>query len=218
MKSIFTAAALLFTIAAQAQIERQFSAVIEFSGFSAITDSVTTGDIINWSDPLNGGYLPSQIQAGFRVVDAAGRMYRVTALNSSTFSSANVTMDTTLTAGGTSMFIRYTGSTAPTLTEPSAGNYTLAEPAGTKIRGYDWTGNNADTDGTGDIIITITSADGNELYQISQVINQGNDQIADLPTLGINIEQVESAGQIVVTYTGMSGFGASGFTILSQSR
>jgi len=121
-----------------------------------------------------------------------------------------------ITGDATSMFITYEGATPPTLTESSTGVYDLTEAASVLIRGFDWEGNNGDTDGSGDLTLNIVSADGAERWMNIQVINLGNNQIADLPTLGVNIEQTFSAGTTTIVMTGMSGFGASGFRILAR--
>lgn len=78
--------------ASQAQRETQFSVIAFFSNFTAITDSLTTGDVTSWSDPLGGGYLPNQLQIGWWCMDATGRLFRIKTINSTTFSSANLTL------------------------------------------------------------------------------------------------------------------------------
>lgn len=91
MKKIILFLCFLFVaLFAKAQLQKQFSAVCSFSGFTTLTDSTFNGNIDNWSDPLGEGLLPSQIQVGFGIIDGAGKMYRVKAINSTTFASANV--------------------------------------------------------------------------------------------------------------------------------
>jgi len=125
-------------------------------------------------------------------------------------------LSATLTAGSTSCFVRYFGSTIPTLTENSVGNYTLDVPAGTVLHAFDFTGDNS-TLSSGELTLIIDSADGDNLYFSVDIINLGNNQVSDLPALGITITQVlDGTGGNTATFPNMSGFGASGYTILGR--
>lgn len=128
--------------------------------------------------------------------------------------------ETTLTAAGTSMVITYQGSSAPTLGTSAAGVYTLTEPAGTRVLGFDWTGDNGDVDGSGDITLNIVSTDGATRAFTCQILNNGNDEIADLPTLGVIVSQdrTTTPGTNISIFTTMGGFGAPGFTVLARFR
>ncbi len=285
MKNLIIILLMFISVLSFGQAEKRFSAVAEFGSFVAVNDSIWRGSISSWSDPLNEGYLPSQIAVGYMAIDATGKMYRVKVINSTTFSSANLdivelqnstapigagsifnplTYDVippavsnslgitpvvrskidihnavklsagltaaaaaggggttlskdTLTAGGTTMVIRYFGTGTLTLTEPSAGNYTLAIPSGNTPAGFHWTGINTDTDGTGDMTLNIVSSNADDNYGVINIINRGNNQIVDLQALGITIAQNRSsAGTVAYTLTSMSGFGASGFNILAR--
>jgi len=123
---------------------------------------------------------------------------------------------TTLTAGSTTMVIWHFG-TAPTLGSASAGVFTLTIPSGCVASGFDWSGNNASANGSGDMQLTIVSADANNLFYVPAIINKGNNQIANLASLGISIEQSNgTAGTVVATTTSISGFGSSGFLYMGR--
>jgi len=124
----------------------------------------------------------------------------------------------TLTVDGTTMVVTYLGSSPPVLTEPSGGNYNLSVPAGTRIKGFDWDGDNTSTDGSGDLTLVIASADNDNSFLLVQVINGSNDQIADLTALGVVISQGNAvAGEVTLVMTSMSGFGASGFKVMARA-
>ncbi len=123
---------------------------------------------------------------------------------------------TTITAGSSTMVIWHFG-TAPTFTSSAAGVFTLTFPATCVPSGFDWSGNNASTDGSGDMSLTIVSADGHNSFYNPAIINKGNNQVANLASLGISIAQANgTAGTIVATTTSMSGFGASGFVYMGR--
>ena len=68
------------------------------------------------------------------------------------------TLDTLAASGETSMHIRYTGSTAPTLTKTAAGEYTLTIASGTTVTGFVWYGTGGTLTGTNSVKLTITDA------------------------------------------------------------
>jgi len=122
----------------------------------------------------------------------------------------------TLTAGDVSCFVRYTGDSAPTLTENSVGNYTLDITAGCTLRGFDFTGDNTTLSG-GELTLILDSADADLLYFTLDIINLGNNQVSDLPALGITVTQVvDVSGTNTAVFPNMSGFGAAGYTILGR--
>lgn len=90
MKNLFSFLMLLLCLSSFAQTQKRFSAVAQMDGFSVVTDSTFQGDIINWSDALAEGYLPTQIQDGFVIVDAAGNMFEIDTVLTANFGSAEV--------------------------------------------------------------------------------------------------------------------------------
>lgn len=123
---------------------------------------------------------------------------------------------TTLTAGNTTMVIWHFGA-APTLASSAAGVFTLTIPATCVPTGFDWSGNNTSTDGSGDMQLTIVSADTHNLFYVPAIINKANNQLANLASLGIVIAQSNgTAGTIVATTTSMGGFGSSGFVYMGR--
>ena len=82
----------------------------------ASIDATTHSATLNFqSDQLGNGYLANQIQVGHRVVTSTKRQYSITAINSTTFSSASVTLleigNTTAGPNGVAVVYSYDGST-----------------------------------------------------------------------------------------------------------
>lgn len=113
------------------------------------------------------------------------------------------TLDTLSASGETSMRIRYTGSSAPTLSRQSEGNYLLSIPSGTDINGFVWYESGA-TFTSGAIRLTIRDADGESSFGIYRVIQGATgDEIGQLG--GIVIRQTTPlAGDVLVEFPNMS--------------
>jgi len=114
------------------------------------------------------------------------------------------TTDTLTASSETSMRIKYTGSTAPTLAKTAAGEYTLTVAAATDITGFVWYESGATFTGSNSIKLTITDADGETLYGNYTVL-QGStgDEIGQLA--GIVIRQTNPlAGDCLVEVPNMS--------------
>mgnify|MGYP006921315844 CR=1 FL=1 len=118
-------------------------------------------------------------------------------------------------AGETSMRLTYTGASAPTLTKDATGIYRLNVPSGTEVLSANWQANNTNVDISGAITLIVDSAAGNELFANIQFYGLGNNDIANLFTLGIIIDQtIAVAGEVTITMPNVNGFGASGFRAL----
>jgi hypothetical protein len=122
----------------------------------------------------------------------------------------------TLSASGeTTMKLTYTGASAPTLTKDATGIYRLNVPSGTEVLSANWQANNTNVDISGAITLIVDSAAGNELFANIQFYGLGNNDIANLFTLGIIIDQtIAVAGEVTITMPNVNGFGASGFRAL----
>lgn len=122
----------------------------------------------------------------------------------------------TLSASGeTTMKLTYTGSSAPALTKDAAGIYRLNVPSGTEVLSANWQANNTNVDISGAITLIVDSAAGNELFANIQFYGLGNNDVANLFTLGIIIDQtIAVAGEVTITMPNVNGFGASGFRAL----
>jgi hypothetical protein len=113
------------------------------------------------------------------------------------------------------MKLTYTGASAPTLTKDATGIYRLNVPSGTEVLSANWQANNTNVDISGAITLIVDSAAGNELFANIQFYGLGNNDIANLFTLGIIIDQtIAVAGEVTITMPNVNGFGASGFRAL----
>jgi len=174
-------------------------------------------------DPLSNGMIPPAVTnaAGITpVVRSKIDINNVVIADEDSGGSAGgafaFTVDT-LTAGGTTMVVEYAGDSTLVLAEPSAGNYTLEVPVNNQLKSFYWSGDNNDTDGSGDLLLDVTVGNNVNSYPAYQVVNGSNNQLADLSALGIVITLLESSpGAIATTLTSMSGFGASGWTVLAR--
>lgn len=173
-------------------------------------------------DPLPNGMIPPAVTnaAGITpVVRSKIDIHNVVKANEGGGGGATAfafTVDT-LTVGGTTMVVEYGGDSTLVLTEPSGGNYTLTVPENNQLKGFYWTGDNTSTDGSGDLSLDVVIGDGVNSFPAYQVINGSNDQLADLSALGIVVTLAESSpGTVATTLTSMSGFGASGWTVLAR--
>jgi len=91
MRNILFILLLLPVIGWGQTLETQFCVVAEFGAFSNPTDSTYRGNITITADQLGEGYLATQIDSGDYAVDLVNNhIFRVIAVNSSTFSTANV--------------------------------------------------------------------------------------------------------------------------------
>jgi hypothetical protein len=118
-------------------------------------------------------------------------------------------------SGETAMKLTYTGASAPTLTKDATGIYRLNVPSGTEVLSANWQANNTNVDISGAITLIVDSAAGNELFANIQFYGLGNNDIANLFTLGIIIDQtIAVAGEVTITMPNVNGFGASGFRAL----
>lgn len=129
-------------------------------------------------------------------------------------SGASATWVTLAASGETSMKLRYIGASAPTLTKDATGQYRLNIPSGTEVLSANWTCNNTHLSG-GSIKLTVDSAAGSELYAAVTIIALSNNDVSNLPALGIVIDQtLAAAGEVAITLPNVSGYGVSGFRVL----
>lgn len=93
MKKILVLFILAFPFILKAQtdsLKTAFVAKVTFDSISTVNDSVLEFRLKEWSDALFEGYLPSQIEEGFGVIDGAGRLFRIDTVLYSTISTAKV--------------------------------------------------------------------------------------------------------------------------------
>jgi len=94
---------------------RWVMAVSSFTNVTVVDDSTYMADVSFQSDQTGNGYLANQVQVGDRFLTSAKEQFRITAVNSSSFSTANLTMvelpGTTSGPNGTGIAYRYDGST-----------------------------------------------------------------------------------------------------------
>mgnify|MGYP000240226620 CR=1 FL=1 len=184
------------------------------------TAPIGQGSLYN---PLNLGVIPPAVANALGVtpvirskIDIHNAVILSGASGGGSGSAVTIYKDT-LTAGGTTLVVRYFGAGTMDFTEPSPGNYSLVIPKDVIPTGFSWFGINTDTDGGGDMTLTLDSNNEDDLFAVINIINRGNNQIVDLQTLGITIEQIRSSPATVdITLTSMSGFGSSGFNILAR--
>lgn len=83
---------LLFSLAASAQLESRYVMAASFANVSSVNSTTHTATLNFQSDQLGSGFLANQVQVGFRVVTSTKRQYRISAIASTNFSSATVTL------------------------------------------------------------------------------------------------------------------------------
>lgn len=126
------------------------------------------------------------------------------------------TGDFDLTSGDVTVTGEYIGTTAPTITNPSAGVYLLTVPAGTRVVSYTIFGNNNTLNGSAEFVVQIdNSANGiQRSYTVAQYIaNTG--AAADKFSIGTNeSETFPSADVTQLLFPGMNGYGSTGYRIV----
>ena len=150
--------------------------------------------------------ITTPVDTDLAILVRGGSAWNATMANISSYlsvSSGAIETDTLSASGETSMRIKYTGSTAPTLTKSAAGEYLLTIATGTDIKSFVWYESGA-TFTSGSIKLTIRDADGETLYGNYTVL-QGStgDEIGQLA--GIVIRQTAPlAGDALVQFPNMS--------------
>jgi hypothetical protein len=108
-------ACLAFATDASAQLETRFSMAATITDVSSPTATTHQATLTMQADQLGAGYLANQVQVGWRLLTATGREYEITAVPSSNFSSATVTLleieGTTLGPSGVGVVYEYDGTT-----------------------------------------------------------------------------------------------------------
>jgi len=124
---ILAALLIFFGMESEAQVDGRFAMAASFSNITVVDDSTYTADLAFQSDQLGQGYLANQVQVGWRVITSTRREYRISAVNSSSFSTANLTLvelpGTNASPNGVATVYEYDGSTRiiPTLPVNSTG-------------------------------------------------------------------------------------------------
>lgn len=184
------------------------------TGTGASTSPFTISDNAITSAKLQdvAGLTPGTYTNATVTVNAKGQ---VTAISTGSGGGSAIQRATLSASGETSMRLTYTGASAPTLTKDATGIFRLNVPSGTEVLSANWTGNNTNVDISGAITLIVDSAAGNELFANIQIYGLGNNDIANLFTLGIIIDQtIAVAGEVTITFPNINGFGASGFRAL----
>ena len=108
-------AALLAPALSWAQLDARFVMAASFSNVTAVDADTWTADLSFQSDQLGQGYLANQVQVGWRVITSTQREYVIDVVNSSSFSTANLTMTaltgTTASPNGVGAVYQYDGTT-----------------------------------------------------------------------------------------------------------
>jgi len=91
MRFLLLTATLFISLAASAQMETRWRMAGTFSSAPVVVDDSTYQVSITFrSDQTANSYLPLGLQTGWRLVTGSRKMYRISAINNSTFSSANL--------------------------------------------------------------------------------------------------------------------------------
>lgn len=183
------------------------------TGTGASTSPFTISDNAITSAKLQdvAGLTPGVYTNATVTVNAKGQ---VTAISAGAAGGA-IQRATLSASGETTMKLTYTGASAPTLTKDTTGIYRLNVPSGTEVLSANWQANNTNVDISGAITLIVDSAAGNELFANIQFYGLGNNDVANLFTLGIIIDQtIAVAGEVTITMPNVNGFGASGFRAL----
>jgi len=94
-KTILTLAVALlavFSSWAQGPADTVFTLVAEWNTTAQLTDSTFSVNANHPADQLGQGFLPTQIQVGYRAFDAFGRLFEITAVGSADFGSSSLTV------------------------------------------------------------------------------------------------------------------------------
>lgn len=146
-------------------------------------------------------------------------------LSSGTLSaSAGAPTIGTINDGGTStMLVKYTGTSAPTLAG-ATGAYTLTIPSGTIIDYFQWFFDDTHLTGGGDMALAITwtgapvnNSNTDAMYPSTQYRLVGNDVIYNPGENGIQFSQdLGAAGVSNLTITSLSAIGGTGINIIAN--
>ena len=75
-----------------AQVDNRFVLVGSLSDQVVVDDSTYTVSVSYETDQTGNSYLANQVEVGWRIVTSSKRMYRISAINSASFFSANFTV------------------------------------------------------------------------------------------------------------------------------
>lgn len=124
--------------------------------------------------------------------------------------------DFDLTSGAVTVKGEYIGTSAPVLTNPSAGVYLLTVPVGTRVISYSLFGNNTVLNGSNEFLVQINNnANGiQRSYGAVQYIGNTGAR-ADVFTIGTS-ETISfpSTNVTQLLFPGMNGYGSTGFRIV----
>lgn len=117
MRNLFAALCLFLcmaTVSGQTLLSR-YSMAASFESVATVDANTWTVTLSFQADQTGNGYLSNQVQTNWRILTSTSRMYTITAVNSTTFSTANVTIDalpgTTQAPNGTAAVYEYDGTT-----------------------------------------------------------------------------------------------------------
>jgi len=150
------------------------------------------------------------------IIDSAGDAVKVSGSGGGggglpSFASASLDV-----SGETSMFVRYSGTSAPVLTKTGAGQFVLTIPSGTLLFGFHWTGNNTNLTGTNTIELSVVSSAGNKVYAVYQVVAAATgEHFGELAGI-VTKQTIPTAGTVKAVFPNMSSFGVSGFIIVGK--
>ena len=120
-------------------------------------------------------------------------------------------------SGETSLWLTYSGSSAPTMSKDAAGTFRLTVAAGVIPVSFNWKANNTNLTAGNEIKLIIEDDDEQEWFLSCQILALGSNQLADMHGLGTAPTESETAaGEVTVTWPNMNGFGASGFKIFGN--
>lgn len=130
-------------------------------------------------------------------------------------SFAKVPRIANLSAGGTTMVIRYMGDAIPVFTNPNTGEYLLVIPSGTTVRGFYWIGDLTHLSG-GAATLTVRDTDGEEVYYDPGVFSEDTGDKFGISD-GIRVRQTSpAAGDVETLFPNLALFGAPGWRIVAN--
>ncbi|WP_282782216.1 hypothetical protein [Phaeodactylibacter xiamenensis] len=193
--------------------------VIEVSNQYTTTNGAPTGQVMVFNpdgretipqNPFGSTGSTAQIQAA---IDTYNARVRAAADAGGGLTYTGIVYDT-LTSGTVTVTFTYEGGAGATLSNPAAGEYTIAPLKGTHLHEVSVFGNNTTLNASQEMIIRINNTDNGAARRVSvQLYDANNSSLVDQQITATVHTQTVSGTLTTVTVPGLNGFGATGYLI-----